>query len=494
MGRSVLAGTASVWKPVAIRHRSRPALLLVLLLLASACGGGGPSDDDIAGVWRGDLIEGVEIQFRCERGAEGALECLLDSITEGVMGLEMDTQADTPGHAELSLSDGLVVVVLDLGSDGETVSGTWEQAGQLVAFQAERQEEAFTYERPQEPQPPFPYLVEEVAFTHPDGGFTIAGTLTVPEGGGPFIGAVLVSGSGQQDRDEQLLGHRPFLVLADALTRAGVAVLRYDDRGVGGTGGDPLTGTTEDFATDAAAAVEYLASRPEVDEAAVGIVGHSEGGLIGPMVADRHGSIAWLVLLAGPGVNGREIMILQSQRAMALAGADPDAAAWWTGVMTEITAIAVGDLNDTRAEAAIRTHITEALDSAPEGAIEETGVGEIMALPEEFTTPWMRAFLRLEPGGALGRLDVPVLALLGGLDFQVPPDQNEPALRAALETSASPDWEVVVMESHNHLFQNAETGALSEYAEISETLSAEVLDLVATWILEHARAAGGAGG
>jgi len=193
--------------------------------------------------------------------------------------------------------------------DGDQLEGTLTTGGDTVPVSLDRRDEPFAFERPQVPEPPYPYLEEEIVFPNTEAGFDLAGTLTIPKGDGPFPAVVLISGSGPQDRDEQLAGHRPFLVLADHLARAGIAVLRYDDRGYGESGGD-LEGTSADLATDAAAAVDYLAAKPETGS--IGLLGHSEGGIIAPMVAATDPAVTFVIMLAGPGETGAEVLLQQA--------------------------------------------------------------------------------------------------------------------------------------------------------------------------------------
>ena len=229
-----------------------------------------------------------------------ALGATMDSPDQGARGIAVS-------RVELSGSNVLFEVKAAGGSytgvltaDASLIDGTWKQSGQGFPVQLKRQEGAFVLDRPQEPKPPFPYVSIEVTFPNAKANVQLPGTLTVPPGPGPFPGVVLVTGSGPQDRNEELLGHKPFLVIADFLTRSGIAVLRYDDRGVGRSTGTFAKGTTLDFADDAEAAFTFLAARPEVARRRMGILGHSEGGLIGPMVASRNAAVGFLVLLARP--------------------------------------------------------------------------------------------------------------------------------------------------------------------------------------------------
>ena len=345
--------------------------------------------------------------------------------------------------------------------------------------------------RPQEPQPPFPYTVESVRFEGGESEVILSGTTTIPEGEGPFPAVVLVSGSGPQDRNEELLGHKPFLVLADALTRRGILVLRYDDRGVGQSTGDFEAGTTLDFADDAQAAVEELAGRYDVTS--IGIIGHSEGGLIAPIVADASDDVDFVVLLAGPSVSGADVLAHQNGLIVAVSGADEAAATAYAdsmrAVLADIVAIPLDRAISDAERASVVAHMRAVVDALPEegqlqfGADTEAREHTTETLIDTVTSPWMRYFLAYDPGPALRALDVPALGVFGSTDLQVDPVQTAEPMREALSESARREWDVRVFAGLNHLFQTAETGSPTEYAEIEETMSPVVLEAVADWIL-----------
>lgn len=331
--------------------------------------------------------------------------------------------------------------------------------------------------RPQAPTRPFPYQTDSVRVDNRAAeGVTLAGTLTVPEGAGPFPAAVLISGSGRQDRDETVFGHKPFAVLADHLTRSGIAVLRYDDRGFGESSGRFDGATSADFATDADAAMRYLAGRPEIDSGAIGLIGHSEGAMVGPIAAAANDAVAYLVLLAGPGTDTKQLMLSQNRLIGAAQGFSESDLDRMQLVNEKImTAVATAP-DQATAEARVRDVLTpEALaalrlpDARREAAI------------QQFTGDWFRYFLQYDAVKFLSQIHVPVLALNGTLDRQVPADENLPAIEAALKHN--PDVTVRRLEGLNHFFQTAETGALGEYAEIEETFSLEAMAVVSDWIL-----------
>ncbi|MBX3364185.1 MAG: alpha/beta fold hydrolase [Phycisphaeraceae bacterium] len=350
--------------------------------------------------------------------------------------------------------------------------------------------------RPQDPIPPFPYEEVEVTFANPDDPTVVlAGTLTIPPGSGGMPVAVLVSGSGPQDRDENLLGHRPFFVLADHLTRNGIAVLRFDDRGVAKSTGNFESATTYDFASDALAAVQFLASHPRIDARRIGVIGHSEGGLIAPIVAARRPDLAFIVLMAAPGMSGLELMPRQAELVSLSAGIDPVEAKRQAENTRRICALIAhgGDTQEIKdtlreiIETELRNNpIHAALPADEFGQLVES---QMMAQGPMLTSPWFKTFLLLDPRPYLAKVKCPVLTVTGSLDVQVAPGENLDALRGAL-AHADPRTRIVELPDLNHLFQTAITGSPAEYAVIEETLAPVFLDLVASWVREVTGAAG----
>ncbi len=357
----------------------------------------------------------------------------------------------------------------------------------VEAVEPEAFAEAITPERPQNPKPPFPYASEDVEIANTQAeGVTLAGTLTIPEGPGPHPAVVLISGSGAQDRDESLLGHKPFWVLADHLSRQGIAVLRYDDRGFAKSTGDAKTGTTEDFASDAWAVVEYLRSRPEIDAKKIGLIGHSEGGLVGPKVAAAHPKeIAFVVMLAGTGVRGDVLIRHQAMLIAKASGADQATLERDDQIGARMYEAALLDPPE-QAKATLEAVLKEwAAGLSPQelqglGGNVEAAVAQQLTI---FQSPWMRYFLAYDPVPTLKKLKMPVLAVNGEKDLQVDPDQNLPPIEKALARNKKA--KVVELPGLNHLFQPATTGLPAEYATIDTTIDPSLLDIVATWIREQ---------
>ncbi|HTK31395.1 MAG TPA: alpha/beta fold hydrolase [Candidatus Saccharimonadaceae bacterium] len=344
--------------------------------------------------------------------------------------------------------------------------------------------------RPQDPAPPFPYVTRDVGFDVDRApGVRLAGTLTVPEGPGPFPAALLLTGSGAQTRDEELLGHRPFRVIADALARRGVATLRVDDRGVGRSTGSFAGATSDDFANDALAGFRFLASQPEVDPRRVGLIGHSEGALIAAMLASRERDVAFAVLLAGPGVPGEQLMLDQNAALMRASGASDSAIAGARAINRLLFDAVLRAHSTAEARAALDSTLKASyarLDPVTRRQLEAKG-GGLAAEFDVISTPWFRHFLAADPSGFLKDVRCPVLALGGSKDLQVPARENLAAIRSALARGGNARAKTVELPGLNHLFQNCRSGLPMEYGQIDETFAPAALDTLETWLAAHTR-------
>ncbi len=348
------------------------------------------------------------------------------------------------------------------------------------------------------PAEELPYLEEEVTFANETAeGITLAGTLTLPPGDGPHPAVVLISGSGAQDRDESLAPVatiKPFRLIADHLTRHGIAVLRYDDRGVGESTGDFQAASGQDLASDASAAVDYLRTRDDINPAQVGILGHSEGGALAPLVAINNPDVAFVIAMAGTGVNGAEVLLLQNERLLRAGGAsEAEVAAQVAFVERMIDLTLQGDWDALETLVVERT--IEQLESAP--AEETAGIDDIEAFARESAAQqmpmfrnWFPFFFRYDPAEDWARVTVPVLALFGGRDLQVIAEQNAPPLEAALEAGGNPDYTVVTIPTANHLFQDAVTGTVDEYGELPPEFHPDFLPTITDWLLARVDVAG----
>ncbi len=373
--------------------------------------------------------------------------------------------------------------VFEARRTGDRAEGTLTQGAQLpIRMRRLAEEEPGGDRRPQTPRPPFPY--RQLPFRVQRPGFALAGTLTLPQGAGPHPAVLLLTGSGPQDRDETIFGHRPFLVLADALTRAGIAVLRLDDRGVGSSGGAFAEATSEEFVEDALAAVDALAGVDEIDGDRIGLIGHSEGGLVAAFAAARSARIAALVLLAAPGVPGRSLMPQQLAAIERAAGLDEQTVAAHVRAQEALFDLVLAGA----AEEEIRSAAERLVDlqlQATGGADPARREEAVQQALRQVGSPWFRRFLVLDPAEALRRVRCPVLALGGTLDLQVPAAANLDAIAAALAAAGNEAVTTRRLEGLNHLFQHANTGLVDEYGEIEETIAPEVLTLIADWLRER---------
>lgn len=466
----------------------RGLLLLLLLPPGAAQAADAASGGRLLGEWHGALEAGgrkLRLDFHITRRADGIFAGTMDSPDQGVRGTALDS-------VELS-GDSLRLVVKRAGASyrgaldaaGATIRGIWSQSGFTFPLDLGREAPPERV-RPQDPVKPYPYDEEEVRIENASAHVTLAGTLTQPRGAGPFPAVVLITGSGPQDRDESLLGHRPFLVLADHLTRAGLAVLRCDDRGTGKSSGVFATATTADFAGDVRVEVEYLRSRADVNPKRIGLVGHSEGGLIAPLLAVGHREIAFVVMMAGPGVPGDSLLLLQAS-ALARAAGQPDSVVAATGQLQRQLFAAVRAEQDTSVLIPrLRRIVVEGLDRMPERT-RAMGPAFVEGQVAMVSSPWFRWYLQYDPQPTLRKVACPLLAVIGGRDLQVPPRENLPAIRQALRTGGNRDYAVVELPNLNHLFQTCRTGLPDEYGTIEETIAPAALDTMTTWITAHVR-------
>ncbi len=407
---------------------------------------------------------------------------VLDVPAQGLSGLpftSVSSDADTI-TAILEIPGSGVQVTGQIVEDGQRLTGTFKQGPFEVAIDFPREADYAvpTMNRPQHPEPPYPYTVRDVTIEHPD-GHTLAGTLTIPAGQGPFTAAVLITGSGPQDRDETIVGHKPFFVIADYLARNGIAVLRCDDRGTGKSSGTFEGATTADFATDTLAAMQYLASVQDIDPRRVGLIGHSEGGIIAPMVAGLTDDVDFMVLLAGTGVPGGELLLVQAELIAKAAGHNAVVMAAQRAQQERLFELIRQGLNEEQLQQELRPVIEAQLEMAGlEGEMLHEAVEAQMA---QVVSPWMRYFITFDPRPALTRVKCPVLALNGTLDLQVYHDQNLPEILKAI-ASGGGDVTIRRYEGLNHLFQPAETGALSEYGSIETTFDEAVMRDIVAWI------------
>ena len=357
----------------------------------------------------------------------------------------------------------------------------FDATGKLAGLHMNPAKDGFG-KRPQTPKGPFPYSVDEVSFKNPTDGGAFAGSLTYPKKGGPFPTVLLITGSGAQDRDETIMGHKPFLVLADHLTRAGFAVLRVDDRGAGKTKADVASATVELHATDAQAALTFLRTRKQVDKKRIGVIGHSEGGLIAAVVAAADKDVAFVVSLAGTGIPGAELMPLQAGAILAAtATLSKPTLKQIEALQAEVMAALMAGTRGAKLEKLVARVLAEGarLTGAEAVPAEQTLAAAKQRLPQ-LISPWFLSFLKLDPAVHWTKVRCPVLALNGTKDVQVPAKINLAAIKKA--AVGNKRVETVALPGLNHLFQKAKTGAIEEYAVIETTIDPSVLKRLTEWL------------
>ncbi|MGI4832861.1 MAG: alpha/beta hydrolase family protein [Janthinobacterium lividum] len=366
-------------------------------------------------------------------------------------------------------------------ADGQTLAGDWEQAGRLIPLTFTRlvagQVPAAAPRRPQTPKGPFPYRSTAVTFASPAPSVTLAGTLTEPAGPGPFPAVVLLTGSGPEDRDETIFGHKPFAVLADYLARRGVAVLRFDDRGVGQSTGTLQGTTSADYAADARTALAWLRAQPGIEKQHVGLLGHSEGGTAAVLAAGQPQPPNFLVLLAAPGIAGNELIVQQTVALARLRGDGPAALATVEQQERQVLAAVTQNPSNAQARAKLLPLLTAAGVNSPQA-------DQVIA---QLTSPGYRALLTDRPAQDLAKVRCPVLALNGSKDVQVAAGPNLAGIRQGLQAAGNPDATVRELPGLNHLFQTAATGSVAEYGTSEETFAPAALQVIGDWVVAHSK-------
>jgi uncharacterized protein len=357
------------------------------------------------------------------------------------------------------------------------ISGALSQYG--YNFELNFEKKSLELERPQTPKPPFTYRQEEVVFENEAAGIKLAGTLTLPEGKGPFPAVVLITGSGPQNRDEEIFQHKPFLLWAHELTQAGFAVLRYDDRGFGASEGNFQTATTRDFATDAQAAIDFLKKRKGISKKDISVLGHSEGAMIAVMLAGKKKNIKNAVLLAGPGISGAELLIDQTVLVSTISQLPPGIVSSDSLFQYNIILAMISNMDSTAKVEEIKRIVAEQYATFGPSQVKRIGsVDQFFDLIyRNYNNPWMMFFLKYDPYLDLTKMNGRVLALFGEKDIQVAPGKSAVSMERALKSAAGvTGFEIKVYPGLNHLFQEAETGLVDEYRSNTQTLSPQVIE------------------
>ncbi|MEA2087125.1 MAG: alpha/beta fold hydrolase [Candidatus Caldatribacteriota bacterium] len=448
------------------------------------------SEISIEGIWEGKLkVPGIELRivFKISKNQDGTLTATLDSPDQGVTGIPVEEVIFKDNTLRLNVKSVGGVYEGKVSEDFLVIEGEWRQSGGAFPLTLKRVDKEVEILRPQVPEKPYPYIEEEIVYENKEAGITLAGTLTLPPGKGPFPVVLLISGSGPQDRNETIYNHRPFLVLADYLTRQGIAVLRVDDRGVGESTGDFSHATSEDFASDVLAGIEYLKTRKEINPVQIGLIGHSEGGLIAPMVAVKSPDVAFIILMAGTGLTGEEILYLQGALIYRAMGVSEEDIAKNRQFNEKIFSVIKEEKDKKNAEERLRQMFMEDWEKMSDEKKEQIGDPEVFlkAQLQSLLSPWLKFFLTYDPKPTLSKVKCPVLVINGEKDLQVPPKENLSAIEEALKAGGNQNYTIKELPNLNHLFQTAQTGLPAEYAKIEETISPVALKIVGDWILEQ---------
>ncbi|RIJ46060.1 alpha/beta fold hydrolase [Maribellus luteus] len=450
-----------------------------LILLVFSVGKIQAQNADVSGNWSGKLsfpTGKLELIFKISQ-ADGKYDVKMDVPLQGAANIEgeITTKGDSIEMNIPTIRGNYTGKFVS----SDSITGKWQQNGLSLNLNLKKAGEVAEPKRPQTPLPPYPYLSEEVEYTHPGTGLKLAGTLTLPLNGKNCPAVVLITGTGAQDRDETILGHKPFAVIADYLTRHGIAVLRVDDRGVGGSEGDILSSTSQELATDALAGVDFLKNRKEINPKEIGLIGHSEGGLIAPMAATSSSDVAFIVLLAAPGIAGEQVLYEQNDLSLKAEGL-PDFSIQQNKMVQKLMFDVLRNEPDAdKAAEQLRTKLTQGMYAGMNDGMKKQVDDQIAYV----NSRWFRYFLTYDPQPTLAKVKCPVLALNGAKDVQVPAS-NLSKIYEAIASGGNAQVDTLRFEAHNHLFQPCTSGATSEYAQIEETIDPEVLKSISDWILK----------
>jgi len=458
-------------------------LISFIAVISSKMSIGQQKANFIEGSWLGTIkTQGIELRviFNFTKDGDTGFKSTLDSPDQGAKGIPLGKTTLDSNKLKID-APALAASYVGIMLNDTTINGTWTQGGKSLPLLIVKQKKALVLNRPQEPKSPFPYNVEEVTVPNKQFGFNLGGTLTLPKGEGPFPAVVLITGSGQQNRNEEIFGHKPFWVIADYLTKRGFAVLRCDDRGVGKSKGNLENVTSYDFSTDALASVDFLKGDKRIDSKKIGLIGHSEGGLIAWILAAENKDIAFIISLAGPGVKGEDVLFEQSKLISKLMGT-PDKE---INSETEVNKIIYKILENENDNAKVQQKITKSVKTYLAKKNEKDIDQKVEAIDKSLSPKaysWLRFFLKSDPSKYLKKIKCPVLALNGSKDVQVIAKSNLPAIEKSLKKSGNKDVTITEVKDVNHLFQHCATGLPTEYGKIEETFSEEVLNTMGDWL------------
>jgi hypothetical protein len=449
-----------------------------------------PKTEDIVGLWKGKL-QGTPVEFSLDISInENNQAVAYLSPNGGISKVKVSNLVNKKAKLSFEVPAEGVKYSGNLNKKDIGIEGVFSQGNRefTLNFSKAEKSKQVKLNRPQHPVKPYLYNAEDVVFDNEKANIKLAGTLTTPKGKGPYPAVVLISGSGPQDRDQTFMGHKTFLVLADHLTKSGIAVLRFDDRGFAKSTGDFSSATSLDFASDVQAAVEFLGNHPRIDASNIGLIGHSEGGLIAPIVASQSDDIAFIALMAGPGISGNDIAIDQIKTILSVNGLSEAAAEAGSNITRQLNEAIIKSQNSVDFENLLTQTYAKAwslLSKSVQAELKQVGGGSISkGRINMLSSAWNQYFLTHQPERYLSKLSIPVMAIHGNKDKQMIATVNLKAIEAALDPS--PKNLVIEMDGLNHLFQTSNSGLMSEYSKISETIAPQVLKTIKNWILNVA--------
>jgi uncharacterized protein len=441
---------------------------------------------DITGKWNGILkVQGTQLKivFNISKTDNGYTSTM-DSPDQKASGIPTTLTSFENSKLKIVITNAQIEFEGVLGIDN-IIIGNFKQGGQSIPLNLSKGTvEKEIIIRPQEPSKPYPYISEEVTFENKGEGINLAGTLSLPKKEGIFPAVILITGSGPQNRDEEILGHKPFLVLSDFLTKNGIAVLRFDDRGTALSKGDYKSATTIDFSEDVEAALQFLLSRKEINKNKIGLIGHSEGGIIAPIVASKSKDIAFIVLLAGTGIPGDKLLLLQQQLIGKASGISDENLQKSKTSNKEAFKIVKNSTNSEQLKIDLTNYMRQSLKANPQSE-KPQGISDddfINLQVNQYISPWMQYFIKFDPALTLEKVKCPVLAINGEKDLQVPPKENLEAIKKALNKGGNKKVTTKQISNLNHLFQECKTGSPKEYSEIEQTFSPIALNEILKWL------------
>ena len=466
-------------------------LFLIACFMATNC----VAQYSFIGSWMGSLDVGqkLRIVFNIMDSAN-ALFGTMDSPDQFKFGKPCDAVTATGDSIAITAVNGKLEYRGKLVGPG-TILGVFKQNGMQFPLNLIKTDKPAVMSRPQTPKPPFDYNAEDVVYYNADSSIQYGATITIPKGKGSFPAILMITGSGQQNRDEEIMGHKPFAVIADYLTKKGYIVLRVDDRGMGKSTGDFKSSTSLDFMNDARVSLGYLRSRSEVDKHKVGLMGHSEGGMIAPMIAANDRKIDFIVLLAGPGVKIEQLMEEQNAASLEKSGLSKEAIDSYLKLFKQLNKSLLTSANEDQLKAAVRKDVDDWKSKTPADFVsatthitdERSEKEFVNAVSRQISTNWYKYFIAYDPGINLRKLSCKALALNGEKDIQVIAKSNLAGIKSSLEKSKSPAYSVMELQGLNHLFQHCQSCTIEEYAQIEETFSTDALQTIADWLNKNVK-------